>query len=117
MEQRPEAVIRLHTYEPCIITTDEYLAIQQELITRALVDQPSPGDKILAKLMLEHHSRYVECVLINRGPLKEHDVVKVKFTGALGTIVDVQNERYAVEYAVTGEVSDDYFSEDQLERA
>jgi len=61
MPQRLEAVIRLHSYEPFVITTQEYEELQKELICRAHVDDMTLGDKILARLLQEHHSRYREC--------------------------------------------------------
>lgn len=64
MEQ-VEAVIRLHAYEPCIITTGEYEELQKEVQGRIFAGDAGVGDRILLKLLEEHHSRYHECLLRN----------------------------------------------------
>lgn len=55
-----EALIRMHTYEPCILTTQEYEQLQNEVIARSIADPGSVGDRILARLLVEHCGRYYE---------------------------------------------------------
>lgn len=55
-----EAVIRLHAYDPFIITTREYEGLLRELQSRALAGDLTLGDRIVAKLLHEHASRYHE---------------------------------------------------------
>lgn len=54
-----EAVIRMLTYEPCILTTEEYERLQREVIAQEIADPGTVGNRILAKLLAEHHGRYV----------------------------------------------------------
>lgn len=46
--------------------------------------------------------------------IKEHDVIKVKATGAIGTVVYIYNGMYAVELSLGHGVED--FTEDELEK-
>ena len=55
-----EAVIRLHAYDPFIITTKEYEGLLRELQARALAGDLTLGDRIVAKLLHEHAWRYHE---------------------------------------------------------
>lgn len=59
------AVIRLHTYEPCILTTEEFEALDKEVTARAIVDDRSIGDRILHRLLVEHMPRYFEAKRLN----------------------------------------------------
>jgi hypothetical protein len=55
-----EAVIRLHAYDPFIITTREYEKLLGELQARTLAGDLTLGDRIVARLLHEHASRYFE---------------------------------------------------------
>lgn len=54
-------LIRLHAYEPCVITTEEYEEIRRNLEYRILMGDTHPGDRIIAKLLAENEFRYHEC--------------------------------------------------------
>lgn len=56
----PRRYIRLHTVEPCVLTADEYAAAEKELIARHLADDVTVVDRIVARLLVEHRSRYNE---------------------------------------------------------
>lgn len=62
-----EAVIRMHSYEPVILTTEEYETLQREVIGHAIANPGTVGARILAKLAAENHSRYVEAWEQNSG--------------------------------------------------
>lgn len=55
-----EAVIRLYTCEPVILTTDEYERLQREVFGRVLAGDPGISDRICLKLLEEHAPRYYE---------------------------------------------------------
>lgn len=74
--KKPEAVIRLHTYEPCIITTDEYEELQKEVKGRVLAGIGGISDRICLKLLEEHYSRWYEAKAQN-GTLKPEEIVHV----------------------------------------
>lgn len=60
-EKKPiEAVIRLHAYDPFVITTREYEKLLGELQARAMAGDTTLGDRIVARLLHEHASRYFE---------------------------------------------------------
>lgn len=61
-----EALIRLHFFDACVITTQEYEALQKEVMAAALVDAPSTGLRILAKLLDQNSYRYHEAKQQNR---------------------------------------------------
>jgi hypothetical protein len=56
------AVIRLHAYEPSIVTVEEFDAITAELNARRIAGDLQLGDRILAKLLLPHTCRREEIV-------------------------------------------------------
>ena len=60
MATKPLAMIRMQTFEPCIITTEEYEAIQRDVRGRILAGDAGVGDRILLTLLEEHASRYSE---------------------------------------------------------
>lgn len=55
-----EAVIRLHAYDPVIITTDEYEQLAREVRGRILAGDAGISDRICLRLLEEHESRYYE---------------------------------------------------------
>lgn len=61
-----EAVINLHFFDPFIITAAEYEALQREVTASALVDAPTIGLKILARLLDYNSYRYHEVKRTNR---------------------------------------------------
>jgi len=54
-----KSVIRLVTYEPTILTTDEFERLMSEVAATAMADPGTVGNRILQRLVKEHHSRYV----------------------------------------------------------
>lgn len=52
--------IRLYTCEPCIITAAEYAEAYRTLLIRHTVGDVTIVDRIVARLLLEHKSRYYE---------------------------------------------------------
>lgn len=60
-----DAVIRMHAYEPCILTTEEFEELEREVTARVLVDKTTPGDRILARMLIENRWRYHEAREIN----------------------------------------------------
>lgn len=62
-----EAVIRMLTLEPCILTTDEYEALQREVRGRVFTQSDEVGDRILFKLLNEYYGRYIEAWEQNHG--------------------------------------------------
>lgn len=60
-----EAVIRLQTYEPITISTEEYDQLQREVKGRILAGDPGISDRICLQLLEEHASRYHEAKHIN----------------------------------------------------
>ena len=66
MSRKPvEAVIRLYFCDPCILTTQQYEQVKKDVEARAIAGVSEVGDRVLAKLLLEHRSRYVEAKEIN----------------------------------------------------
>lgn len=55
-----EAVIKLQFYDPCVISTEEYEIIQREVTARIIAGDAGPGERVLARLLLDQHSRYWE---------------------------------------------------------
>lgn len=55
-----EGVIRMYLNPP-IVTCKEYEEIRHELEARAFAGDITLGDRILAKLLVDHNWRYVEC--------------------------------------------------------
>jgi len=55
-----EPIIRLYLEPPCL-TVEEYEDVARELETKSIVDELSIGDRILLKLIVNHHWRYQEC--------------------------------------------------------
>jgi hypothetical protein len=53
-------VIRFATFEPCIITAEEYDQIQRDVTAHVVAGDRRPGDRVLARLLLEHGSRRAE---------------------------------------------------------
>jgi hypothetical protein len=53
-------MIRLCTYEPCIITAEEYAAMKRDVEARFIAGCPEIGDRVLARLLVEHSPRYYE---------------------------------------------------------
>lgn len=60
MQMTNQAVIRLYAMEPAILTTQQFEALQKELVSRALADDITLGDRILARMVLENLPRYHE---------------------------------------------------------
>lgn len=60
MKNKIEPVINLHFFDPCIITAEEYEAIEKDLLTRHWTDDKQPGDKVLAFLLVMNRYRYLE---------------------------------------------------------
>lgn len=56
------AVIRLHAYDPSIVTVEEFDAIVAELGARRIAGDLQLGDRILAKLLLPYTARRDEIV-------------------------------------------------------
>jgi hypothetical protein len=56
-----EPLIKLNNLSMQCVTTKEYEAIRQELMTRALVDDVTIGDRVLAQLLQDNNYRYNEC--------------------------------------------------------
>ena len=73
-ERDVEPLIRLHAYEPSTVTYQEYEELVDELHIKAMVDELTLGDKILARLLRAHFGRYVECYEIMTG--KTHEIRK-----------------------------------------
>lgn len=61
-----EAVINLRFFDPFIITTAEYEKLLSEVTASALVDAPTIGLQILAKLLDTNSYRYHEAKQQNR---------------------------------------------------
>lgn len=55
-----DMVIRLVTYEPCIITAADYDRIKRDVEARVMAGCPEVGDRVLARLLSEHASRRAE---------------------------------------------------------
>lgn len=53
-----EAVIRLYTYDPVIITTEEYEDLLREVQNKAITDILTLGDRILLRLLKDQELRY-----------------------------------------------------------
>lgn len=53
-----EQLIRLHAYEPSIVTAEEYEGLQRELMTRHVAGDLTLGDRILAKILVHNYGRY-----------------------------------------------------------
>lgn len=64
-------VIRFMTFEPCIITPEEYDQINRDVQARFIAGDSGPGDRVLARLVTEHAMRREE--LRQRGS-EAHDV-------------------------------------------
>jgi len=58
MSKKIERLIRLVTYDPLIITTDEYEQLRRETLARILVGDIGIGERICARLLYEHEGRY-----------------------------------------------------------
>jgi hypothetical protein len=58
--------IRLESYEPCCITAKEYKQLEKEVMDRyrmrecGIDTETLVGDRILARLLIEHAPRYHE---------------------------------------------------------
>lgn len=60
-----EAVIRLHAYDPVILTTAEYEQLQAEVRGRIVAGVAGISDRICLRLLEEHASRYHEAKAVN----------------------------------------------------
>ena len=54
------AMIRMLTFEPVVLTVEEFEGLEREVAARLITDDASTGDRILGRLLMEHHGR---CVL------------------------------------------------------
>lgn len=64
-------MIRLIAYVPFVITTKEYEGLVKELEARYMAGDLTLGDRIVAKLLEEHRSRYFEAEEQNEALGKE----------------------------------------------
>lgn len=53
-----EKYIRFTTFQPCIITHQEYSQIKKDVEARAIADCSEVGDRVLARLLIEHTFRF-----------------------------------------------------------
>lgn len=54
-------VIRLHAYDPHIITWQEFEQLEKEIMARIMAGDATLGDAILARMLDHNRFRYVEC--------------------------------------------------------
>lgn len=52
-----ERLIRFATYEPCFITRAEYDQIKRDVEARHVAQCSEVGDRVLARLLLDHEYR------------------------------------------------------------
>jgi hypothetical protein len=62
------AMIRMHTYEPCVLSTQDYERLEREVRGRILAYDAGIGDHILLRLLEEHRPRYFEAKAQNAAP-------------------------------------------------
>lgn len=61
-----EAVIRMHAYQPSILTTNEFEQLLREVRGRVLADDAGVSDKILMRMIDENQGRYFEATDTNK---------------------------------------------------
>ena len=54
------AMIRMYTCDAEVLTTEEFEALEKEVMARAICNDVGVGERILARLISEHMSRYYE---------------------------------------------------------
>ena len=62
----PKPLIRLHAHEPYVVTAQEFSTLQRELSARAMVDDLTLSDRIVLRLLVENHYRFVECMELEK---------------------------------------------------
>ena len=66
-----EAVINVYIFGPHIITTDEYEQIEREVMAEYVVNDVTPGTRILARIVLDNAYRYNEAKATNDARRRE----------------------------------------------
>ena len=54
------AMIRMYTCDAEVLTTEEFESLKHEVTARCIADDVSVGERILARLIVEHEGRYYE---------------------------------------------------------
>lgn len=60
--KKSKRVIRLFTHNPCIIDAQEYRDIKRAVEARIIAGCTDAGDRILARLLMEHQYGYLQIV-------------------------------------------------------
>lgn len=55
-----EPLIRMHAFEPAILTAGEFERLTKEIWVRAVSDEPQMSDRILLRMLYDNSLRYFE---------------------------------------------------------
>jgi hypothetical protein len=65
MAKAAKAIISLYFCNPCLLSTEEFEQMENDIKAHIAANDVRVGDRVLAQLTLEHHGRYLEALEIN----------------------------------------------------